>query len=85
MEDFAGDLRETLLQDFEDEEPEFLVAEIATQLCIELAYGIASSWRDEGYGTLWHLYQTSSGKQHLQSLENCGNLMRDLAERTFKM
>jgi len=34
---------------------------------------------------LWHLYQTSSGKQHLKSMENFGTLMGDLADRAFKI
>ena len=82
-ENFAGDLRETLLQDAAPTDEELLVAEMATLLCIELAYGTSSPWRDEGYATLWYLYQTSFGKQHLQYLATCGMLMDDLAERAF--
>jgi hypothetical protein len=84
IENFAGDLRETLLQDSKPTEKELLVAEIATQLCIELAHGAASPWRYEGFATLWHIYQTMYGKQHLQSLETSG-ILEDLAMRAFMM
>jgi len=81
----AGDLRETLLQDSASTDKELLVAEMATLICIELAYGTSSPWRDEGYATLWYFYQTSFGKQHLQYLATCGVLMDNLAERAFNM
>jgi hypothetical protein len=49
IENFAADLRETLLQDSEPAEKELLIAEIATRLCIELAHGVM---KDTGrYGT----------------------------------
>jgi hypothetical protein len=82
---FADNLRETLLQDSELAEKELLLAEITTQLCIELVCGTQSQWHREGYETLWHLYQTSCCKQHLQLSATCGILMEDLAKRVFEM
>jgi hypothetical protein len=84
-ENFAGDLREILLQDAAPADEELLVAEMTTSLCIELAYGTSSPWRAEGYFILWDLYQVSFGKKHLQYLTTCGVLMEDLAKRAFKM
>jgi hypothetical protein len=84
IENFAADLRETLLQDSEPAEKELLIAEIATRLCIELAHGAPSSWRDEGYWTLWYLYHTPCSKQHLRSLDASGVLIEDLGKRAFK-
>ena len=84
-ENLAGDLREILLQDSAPADEELLVAEMATSLCIELAYGTSSPWRAHGYDALWYLYQTPFGKQHLQYLETCGVLMHDLAKRAFNM
>ena len=81
-QDFASNLRETLLQEEELAE-ELLLAEIATRLCIELAYGPQSVWRSKGYEALWNLYQTLCCKQHLQSLDTCGVLMEDMAKRSF--
>jgi hypothetical protein len=83
-QDFASDLRETLLQEEELAE-ELLLVEIATRLCIELAYGPQSVWRSEGYEALWNLYQTLCCKQHLQSLDMCGILMKDMGKRAFKL
>jgi hypothetical protein len=84
-ENLAGDLREILLQDSAPADEELLVAEMATSLCIELTDGTSSPWRAHGYDTLWYLYQTPFGKQHLQYLETCGVLMDDLAKRAFEM
>lgn len=84
-QDIAATLRETMLQDsyrLADEE-EFLVAEIAAHLCIELAYGDPSPWRDSGYGSLWNLWQTPLGKKTLRNLGRTGNLMNDLVKRAF--
>jgi hypothetical protein len=81
----AGDLREILLQDSASADEELLIAEMATSLCIELAYRPASPWHATGYNTLWNLHHTPFGKQHLQYLETCGVLMDDLAKRAFKM
>jgi hypothetical protein len=48
----AGDLQETLLQDSAPTDKELLVTEMATLLCIELAYGTSSPWHDGGYVSL---------------------------------
>lgn len=56
-ENFAGALRETLLQDLgELVEEEPLILEITVQLCFVLAYGSASPWRADGYAALYNLY-----------------------------
>ena len=84
-EEFAGALRETLLQDSEPADNDLLIGEMATQLIIELAYGTPSAWRAEGYRMLWHIYQIACVKQHIQFLGKHGDLMKDLAERAFNL
>jgi len=74
-----------LLQDFSEfADAELLAAEIAAQLCLELAYGPPSQWRDQGYRTLWYLYWTPHGKHRLQMLARNGTLIKDLARRAFE-
>jgi hypothetical protein len=84
LDDFASDLRETLLQDsLEAIDETFLTAEIATRLCFELAYGMPSApWRVEGYTALFSMYGTTYG-QILRSLGRDGPLIDNLAITTF--
>ena len=80
----ADDIRETLLQESSehaDERP--LIAEVAARLCHELACGTPSSWRVDGYYTLYHVYGTPYGKLSLQDLGRSGPLIGDLAVATF--
>jgi hypothetical protein len=84
-QDFVEDLRETLLQDPLElvEEEEHLVAEIAVRICYELTNGIPSSWRYQGYKTLWALYKTPIGRHCLQDLVRTGDLVKNLASKAF--
>jgi hypothetical protein len=84
-QDFVEDLRETLLQDPLElvEEEEHLVAEIAVRICYELTNGIPSSWRYQGYKTLWALYKTPIGRHCLQDLVRTGDLVKKLARKVF--
>lgn len=77
-------LIETLLQDTLDLVDErLLIAEIASQLCIELAYGLPSPWRDKAYETLCGVYQTGHGGESLQDLGRNGPLIACLASAAF--
>jgi hypothetical protein len=84
-EDFATDLRETLLQDSLDElvDERLLIAEIAARVCVELAYGTSSPWRGYGYAVLCEVYDTAHGRQFLQNLGQSGRLIDDLATAVF--
>jgi hypothetical protein len=84
-QDFVNDLRETLLQDpIEPLEEEPLVAEIATQICYELAHSIPSPWHHQGYKTLWALYYTPIGRNCLQALACKGDLVDKSARNAFQ-
>jgi hypothetical protein len=85
MQDFVNDLRETLLQDPLElvEEEEYLMAEVAVRICYELANGIPSLWRYQGYKTLWALYNTPIGRHCLQDLVRTGDLIKKLARNAF--
>jgi hypothetical protein len=74
-----------LLQDLELKDNDILIAEMATQLIIELVYGTPLVWHVKGCGMLWYLYQTACGKQHMQFWGKYGVLMEDLAERAFNL
>lgn len=84
---FADNLRETILQEPSGiDEDNFLVDELAAQLCTELAYGTLDpslSWRPEAYKALCSLYQTPTGRKSLQDLGKNGNLIRDLSTAAF--
>lgn len=84
-QDFVEDLREILLRDPLKlvEEEEHLVAEIAVRICYELANGIPSSWRYQGYKTLWALYNTPIGRHCLQDLVQMGDLIKKLTRKAF--
>jgi hypothetical protein len=84
-EDFATDLRETLLQDslYDLVDERLLIAEIAARVCVELAYGKPSPWRVYGYGVLCEVYETAHGRQCLQNLGQSGHLIDDLATTVF--
>jgi hypothetical protein len=83
-EEFAGTLRETLLQESSDLVDEsLLLAEIASQLCFELAYGSPSPWRVEGYNALCDVYNTAHGSQSLQHLGQSGPLIDDLVRTSL--
>lgn len=87
MNAFADNLRETILQEPSGiDEDNFLVDELAAQLCTELAYGTLDpslSWRPEAYKALCSLYQTPTGRKSLQDLGKNGNLIRDLSTAAF--
>jgi hypothetical protein len=83
-EGFTESLREILLQDSSDlfdEEP--LIAEMAAQLCFELAYGTPSPWRVFGYVVLDAIYRTPYGSQSLQNLGQNGHVIDDVAAAVF--
>jgi hypothetical protein len=84
LEDFACDLIETTLQDpLEVRDEKYLTAEIAAQLCFELAYGTPSApWRVEGYTTIFSMYGTTYS-QIMRNLGQDGPLIDNLATTTF--
>jgi hypothetical protein len=83
-EHFAGHLRETLLQESsENADERLLIAEIAAQLCFELAYSQSSPWRHYGYEMLFYIYELPHGSQTLQNLGRSGPLIEDLAKTVF--
>lgn len=83
-EDFAGALRETILQEpSELFNGNALIAEIAAQLCFELAYGTPSPWRYEGYAVLCEVYSTTHGSQNIRNMGRNGSLIGDLATTTI--
>jgi hypothetical protein len=83
--DFAGELRETLLlnsSELTDEES--LAAEVAVQLCHELAYGNPSPWRWQGYAHLWYLYGAPVVKRRFLKLAREGKpVIKEFMNKIF--
>lgn len=84
-EEFVSDFREVLLQNRSDggDDDEWVMAELISQLCFELAFASASSWRHECYLALHFLYRTSIGRKHLRRLGKNSVLIENLARRAF--
>lgn len=81
----ARDFREVLLQDPLDlvDERHF-IAEMAMQLCFELAYDAPSRHRAELYRALWLLYVSAHRSVCVRTLGLSGTLMEDLATHEFQ-
>lgn len=73
-----------MLQDRDDTDDEWIVAELAGQLCFELAYSTPSSWHHEGYFALFLLYQTATGRASLLRLGRNGTSIKDQAKKVFQ-